>query len=66
MDLPTLNDYSTMVRFADYDGSDVIALAKFKQLLQHAEQIHHENQWLYAKLNSINEIIVQTIDMESK
>lgn len=63
MDLTTLKDYNTMVRFAKFEGADVISLDTFEQLLQKAEQLHQENQWLYTKLNNISGVIEQARDI---
>ena len=57
MDLKTLADYRHMARFAQSQGENNISLDTFLKLLEKAEHLHQENQWLYDKLNVISGVI---------
>lgn len=57
MDLKTLNDYRKMADFERFEGRNNISLDTFFKLLEKAENLHKENQWLYGKLNIISDVI---------
>jgi hypothetical protein len=55
MYLKTVSDFKRIYEFNNY--KDHISLENYNQLLQLAEKLHAENQWLYEKLNIISETI---------
>lgn len=57
MDLKTLKDYRELAHFERWNDRSEISLDTFFSLLEKAENLHEENQWLYGKLNIISDAI---------
>ena len=57
MGLKTLKDFRELAHFERWNGKNEITLDTFFELLEKAENIHEENQWLFGKLNIISDVI---------
>ena len=55
MNVKTLEDYKKIAYFTE--GEKEVHRVHFLELLEKAEKLHEENQWLYGKLNIISDVI---------
>lgn len=57
MDLKTLKEYRELAHSERWNGNNEISLDTFFRVLEKAEKLHQENQWLFGKLNIISDVI---------